>query len=48
MCRNIFAIERTLTQIRTVGDAELMRTNCYYELLYATKADEILAVIDEH
>ncbi|CAF1622935.1 unnamed protein product [Rotaria magnacalcarata] len=48
MCRNIFAIEQTLTQIRTVGDAELMRTHRYYELLYATKPDEIIAVIEEH
>ncbi|CAF3443862.1 unnamed protein product [Rotaria socialis] len=48
MCRNIFAIEQTLTQIRTVGDAELMRAHRYYELLYATKPDEIIAVIEEH
>ncbi|CAF1341274.1 unnamed protein product [Adineta ricciae] len=47
MCRNIFAIEQTLTQIRTVGDAELMRAHRYYELLYATKPDEIIAVIEE-
>ncbi|CAF0878814.1 unnamed protein product [Adineta steineri] len=48
MCRNIFAIEQTLTQIRTVGDAELMRAHRFYELLYATKPDEIIAVIEEH
>jgi exocyst complex component 4 len=48
MCRNIFAIEQTLTQIRTVGDAELMRAHRYYELLYATKPDEILTAITEH
>ena len=48
MCRNIFTIEQTLTQIRTVGDAELMRAHQYYELLYATKPDEIIAVIEEH
>ena len=48
MCRNIFAIEQTLTQIRTVGDAELMRAHRFYELLYATKPDEIIDVIEEH
>ncbi|CAM4866133.1 unnamed protein product [Rotaria socialis] len=48
MCRNIFAIEQTLTQIRTVGDAELMRVNRYCEFLHATRADEILAIIEEH
>ncbi|UJR07853.1 hypothetical protein I4U23_012136 [Adineta vaga] len=48
MCRNIFTIEQTLTQIRTVGDAELMRAHRYYELLYATKPEEILNIIEEH
>ncbi|CAF3096652.1 unnamed protein product [Rotaria sp. Silwood2] len=48
MCRNIFAIEQTLTQIRTVGDAELMRAHQYYELLYAIKPEDILNVIEEH
>jgi exocyst complex component 4 len=48
MCRNIFAIEQTLTQIRTVGDAELMRAHQYYELLYTTKPEEILDIIEEH
>jgi exocyst complex component 4 len=48
MCRNIFAIEQTLAQIRTVGDAELMRAHQYYELLYATKPEEIIDVIEEH
>jgi exocyst complex component 4 len=47
MCRNIFAIEQTLTQIRTVSDAELMRAHRYYELLYAMKPDDIIAVIEE-
>ncbi|CAF1616904.1 unnamed protein product, partial [Rotaria magnacalcarata] len=42
------SLEQTLTQIRTVGDAELMRAHRYYELLYATKPDEIIAVIEEH
>jgi exocyst complex component 4 len=48
MCRNIFTIEQTLSQIRTVGDAELMRAHQYYELLYATKPEEIIDVIEEH
>jgi exocyst complex component 4 len=48
MCRNIFAIEQTLSQIQTVGDAELMRAHQYYELLYATKPEEIIDVIEEH
>lgn len=49
MCRNIFAIEQTLTPIRTVGDAELMRAHRYYDLLlYTTKADDIIAFIEEH
>jgi exocyst complex component 4 len=48
MCRNIFAIEQTLTQIQTVGNADLMRAHRYYELLYATKPEEIIDVIEEH
>jgi len=48
MGRNIFAIEQTLSHIRAVGDAELMRAHRYYDLLYATKPDEIIAVIEEH
>ena len=48
MCRNIFTIEQTLAQIRTVGDAELMRAHQFYELLYATKPEEIIDVIEEH
>ncbi|CAF1123910.1 unnamed protein product [Rotaria sordida] len=48
ICRNIFAIEQTLTQIRTVGDAELMRAHQYYELLYAIKPEDILHIIEEH
>ncbi len=48
MCRNIFTIEQTLSQIRTVGDAELMRAHQYYELLYATKPEEIIDGIEEH
>ena len=48
MCRNIFTIEQTLSQIRTVGDAELMRAHQYYELLYATKPEEIIDMIEEH
>jgi exocyst complex component 4 len=48
MCRNIFTIEQTLSQIRTVGDAELMRAHQYYELLYATKPEEIIDIIEEH
>ncbi|CAF3633426.1 unnamed protein product [Rotaria socialis] len=48
MCRNIFSIEQTLTQIQTVGDAELMRAHRYYESLYAIKPEEILNTIAEH
>ncbi|CAF1034598.1 unnamed protein product [Adineta steineri] len=48
MCRNIFTIEQTLAQIRTVGDAELMRAHQYYELLYTTKPEEIINIIEEH
>ena len=48
MCRNIFTIEQTLAQTRTVGDAELMRAHHYYELLYTTKPEEILNLIEEH
>ena len=48
LCRNIFSIEQTLTQIRTVGDAELMRAHRYYELLHTTKPEEILNIIEEH
>ncbi|CAF1246513.1 unnamed protein product [Rotaria sp. Silwood1] len=48
MCRNIFAIEQTLTQIRTAGDAELMRAHQYYELLYSIKPEDILNIIEEH
>jgi exocyst complex component 4 len=48
MGRNIFIIEQTLAQIRTVGDAELMRAHQYYELLSKTKPEEILDVIEEH
>ena len=40
-CVEIYLLlKQTLTQIRTVGDAELMRAHRYYELLYATKPDE--------
>ncbi|CAF1537970.1 unnamed protein product [Adineta ricciae] len=48
MCRNIFTLEQTLAQTRTVGDAELMRAHYYYELLYTTKPEEILNSIEEH
>ncbi|CAF0822807.1 unnamed protein product, partial [Didymodactylos carnosus] len=48
MCRNIFSIEQTLTQIRTIGggDAELMRAHRYYELLYS-RPDDIIGIIEE-
>ena len=48
MCRNIFAIEQTVSQIRTVGDAELRRAHQYYELLYKTTPEELLSMIEEH
>ena len=48
MCRNVFVIEQTLAQLRTVGDAKLMRAQQYYELLYTTKPEEVIDIVEEH